>query len=102
MGGFELIIDAAYEDGTIGFDAEYQPLAGGSADIRVIPKRPYDVANFQGSQIQTNTALFNVRVSEVAQPVRGDKLIFDETTYTVQGAKYKDDNRYEWLVNTYP
>ena len=98
--GFQAAIDACYENGFIGRDAEYQK-TGVSSVVRVIPRRADDVVSFDGSPIQTNTAQFNIRTCEVTQPVKGDKIIFGGATYTVQGAKYKDDDRLEWLVNTY-
>ena len=101
MSIFSLVVDRNFF--IMGEPAIYTPVSGPSKSIKVMPRRPDEIIGFGDTSIATNTALFDIRVSEIAAPQEGDTLLFKEITYVVQGSPtYQDGDRLIWLVNTYP
>jgi len=86
-----------------GIDALYTPQGGIAKDIRVIATRPDEIVGFGNTRVHTETALFEVRASEVAQPNPGDLLTIDGTDYVVQGEpERRDPHRLVWTLDTRP
>jgi hypothetical protein len=97
------MIDVIFEDPAMGEDAVYTPQGGSDINVRVMPKRPDVLTTIEGAVIQTNTAVFDIRVSEVANPRKGDTLTFAGTTYTVNKKPvYIDSDRRIWQLETVP
>jgi hypothetical protein len=59
--------------------------------VRVIAPRPDAIIGFGETRIQTETATFELRVSEVASPRTGDQLTVDGQTFVVQGEPERHD-----------
>ena len=95
-------IDAAFV--AFGEPATYTPDGGSPSSVTVIPNRAdNDEVAFGETRRHAVSAQFDVRVSEVATPVAGDTLLFDGTTYVVQGEPVrKDSRRLIWTLNTRP
>jgi hypothetical protein len=91
-------------DGTFtefGVDALYTPQGGTSVNIQVIATRPDEVIGFGDTRVHTETALFEVRASEVAQPRPGDLLTINGADYVVQGEpERRDPHRLVWTLDT--
>jgi hypothetical protein len=66
------MINACFE--RLGVDAAYTPAGGDSVTVRVIAKRPDEIVGFGDTRIHTETAVFDMRVSEVETPCPGDRL----------------------------
>jgi hypothetical protein len=82
--------------------AVYTPVAGGPKTIYVLPKQPDAIIGIEGTKIQSKTAIFEVLADDIAQPVKGDRMTYNNAAYIVQGAACEDDERLIWTVNTYP
>ena len=92
-------IDAAFD--IQGIDATYTPVAGSPLAIKVIPSEEDELVDVPGisSRIQTETNLFDVRVSEIAAPVKGDALVVSGTSYTVASTTQKDARKLIWRLD---
>jgi hypothetical protein len=98
---FQGAVDATFE--AFGIDAVYTPAAGESVSVRVIAKRPDTIVGFGETRIHAETATFEVRASEVADPRPGDQLTIGGETFVVQGApERRDPDRRVWTVDARP
>ncbi len=97
---FSRAVDACFRH--LGVAAVYTPDGGTPLDIRVIAKRADEVVGFGDTRIHAETAVFDVRVSEVATPRPGDRLTVDGSEYVVQGEPVRDPERLVWTLETYP
>ena len=95
-------IDAAFAE--FGEAAIYTPDGDSPTSVTVIPNRADDDEEaFGETRVHSQSALFDVRVSEIAAPAEDDTLLFDGTTYVVQGEPLrKDSRRLVWTLNTRP
>ena len=93
-------IDAAFSD--LGEAATYTPDGGSPTAVTVIPNRADDDEEVFGeTRVHSESALFDVRVSEIATPAEDETLLFDGTTYIIQGEPVrKDSRRMVWTLNT--
>ncbi len=86
-----------------GVDAIFTPSDGSSVNVRVIAKQPDEIVGFGDTRVHTETALFEVRASEVAQPSPGDLLNVDGADYVIQGEpERRDPHRLVWTLDTRP
>ena len=92
-------IDAAFD--IQGIDATYTPVAGSPLAIKVIPSEEDELVDVPGitSRIQTETNLFDVRVSEVTAPAKNDSLVVSGTSYTVASTIQKDPRKLIWRLD---
>ena len=98
---FERMIDACFEH--LGVEATYTPDGGEPMSVRVIAWRPDEIVGFGDSRIHAETAMFEVRASEVATPRPGDTLTIGGVAYVVQGApERRDPDRLVWTLDTRP
>jgi microcompartment protein CcmL/EutN len=58
-----------------GIGAVYTPAGGETIPVRVIARRPDTIVAFGETRIHAETATFEVRTSEVANPRPGDQLM---------------------------
>ena len=86
----------------LGRDAVYTPEGGEPVTVRVIAKRPDEIVGFDETRIHTATTLFDVRVSEVAEPRPSDLLSIDGEDYLVQGEPVSDAERLIWTLEACP
>jgi hypothetical protein len=73
MRAFLGAVDATFA--AFGTDALYAPPGGEPANVRVLAKRPDTIVGFGETRIYAESATFEVRASEVANPRPGDRLI---------------------------
>jgi hypothetical protein len=86
-----------------GIDALYTPEGGDPVPVRVIARRPDTIVGFGEARIYAETATFELRASEIANPRPDDKLIVDGQTFVVQGEpERRDPDRLVWTVDTRP
>ena len=97
---FSRAVDACF--GHLGVAAVYTAEGGQAVDARVIGKRPDEIVGLGDTRIHAETALFDVRVSEVPAPRPGDTLIVDGITYAIQGEPVRDRERLVWTIEAYP
>jgi hypothetical protein len=95
------VLDVAFAE--FGVDALYSPQGGVAENIRVIATRPDEIVGFGDTRVITETALFEVRASEVAEPQPGDRLTVDGADYVIQGEpERRDPDRLVWSLDVRP
>jgi hypothetical protein len=98
---FQGAVDATFA--AFGIDAVYTPAGGEPVSVRVIARRPDAIVGFGETHIHTETATFEVRVSEVIQPRPDDQLIVDGQTFLVQGEpERRDPDQLVWTIDVRP
>lgn len=96
--GFAL--DAVFAE--FGVAASYTPAGGAAVALRVLPRRPDTVVHIFEASIQSLTALFEIRASELDAAAEGDRLDLDGTGYRVQSAQRFDPDRLIWTLSCVP
>jgi hypothetical protein len=92
-------VDATFA--AFGIDAVYTQAGGEPVSVRVIARRPDTIVGFAETRIYAETATFEVRASEVANPRPDDQLIVDGQTFVVQGEpERRDPDRLVWSLDT--
>ncbi|HRW16407.1 MAG: hypothetical protein U1E40_07025 [Amaricoccus sp.] len=99
---FAAAIDALFADPNLGREATYQPADGDPFPVRVIARRADAVSEFGEARLWSDTTRFDLRVSEVAAPRPGDRLILGAETFVVQGEPVRDGERLVWTIDTRP
>jgi hypothetical protein len=98
MEAFAGAVDATFA--AFGVDAIYQPSEGDPISVRVIASRPDAVTGFGETRIHAETAIFEIRTSEVASPRSGDQLTLDDDSFVIQGEpERRDPDRLVWTVD---
>jgi hypothetical protein len=98
---FEGAVDATFA--AFGIDATYTPAGGAPVGVRVIAKRPDTIVGFGETRIHAETATFDVRASEVADPRTGDQLTIGAETFVIRGEpERRDPDRLVWTLDVRP
>ncbi len=105
MSAFSAAVDTVFA--RLGLDAVYAPDSGGAVNVqlnvRVIARRPDEILRLGDTRVITETALFEVRASEVATPRPGDRLTVDGADYVIQGEpERRDPDRLIWTLDVRP
>ena len=102
MSIFAHAIDALFSDPNLGRDATCEPADGDPFPVRVIARRADAVSEFGEARLWSDTTRFDLRVSEVAAPRPGDRLILGAETFVVQGEPVRDGERLVWTLDVRP
>ena len=71
--------------------------------VRVVARRPDTIVGFGETRIHAETATFEVRASEIANPRPDDQLIVDGQTFVIQGEpERRDSDRLVWSLDARP
>jgi hypothetical protein len=98
---FQGAVDATFA--AFGTDAVYTPAGGDPIPVRLIARRPDTIVGFGETRIHAETAMFEVRASEVASPRPGDLLMVSGDTFVVQGEpERRDPDRLIWGLDVRP
>ena len=98
---FQGAVDATFA--AFGSDALYTPAGGEPVPVRVIARRPDAIVGFGDTHIHAETATFELRASEVADPRPGDRLTVGGETFVVQGEpERRDPDRLVWTLDVRP
>lgn len=104
---FAAAIDAIFE-GPLGTDALYVPAAGVPVPVRVLRKSPDERIDFRPTEVAAETNVFELRVSEVPAPRKGDRLEMGAggpgaEAFEIQAKPTRDDpDRLVWTLDTRP
>jgi hypothetical protein len=91
-------VDATFA--AFGIDALYTPAGGEPVSVRAIAKRPDTIVGFGETRIHAETATFELRASEIANPRPHDQLTIDGQTFVVQGEpERRDPDRLVWMLD---
>ena len=86
-----------------GIDVLYTPAGEEPVSVRVIARRPDTIVGFGDTRIHAETATFELRASEVANPRPGDQLVVDGQTFVIQGEpERRDPDRLVWTLDVRP
>jgi hypothetical protein len=97
MSAFAAAVDALFADPNLARVATWESADGEPFPVRVIARRADVVTDFGEARLWSETMRFDMRVSEVASPRPGDRLVLDGETFVVQGEPMRDRER---LVGT--
>jgi hypothetical protein len=96
---FQGAVDATFA--AFGIEALYTPAGGDPVPVRVIARRPDAIIGFGDARIHAETAIFEVRAGEVANPRPDDQLTVGGETFVVQGEPERpDSDRLVWSLDT--
>lgn len=98
MSVFAAAIDVLFADPNLAIEAIYTPAGGDPMTVRVIARRRDAIVGFGDTRIRAATAMFDVRIVEVAAPAPGDTLKLGGETYVVQGTPIRDAERLVWTM----
>ena len=79
-----------------------QSIDGGVVAVRALVRRPDRDVQFGDIAIHATTSVFEIRVSEVAEPAEGDTIILGDESFIVQGTPDRDAERLVWSIDTRP
>jgi hypothetical protein len=98
---FQDAVDATFA--AFGIDATYTPVGGEAVGVRVIARRPDTIVGFGEIRIHAETATFELRANEVANPCPGDQFTVGSETSVVQGEpEWRDPDRLVWSLDVRP
>jgi hypothetical protein len=101
MTAFAGAVDATFA--AFGIDAVYTPAGGEPVSVRVIARRPDTIVGFGETRIHAETATFELRASQVANPRTGDQLTVAGDIFIVQGEpERRDPDRLVWSLDVRP
>lgn len=96
-------MEMIFDDPNMAVDVVFTPAATQvPASIRAIRKAPDDVSMFQETRVQSPTSVFEIRISDVEEPKRGDRILVGDETFEVQGRPKRDQERLLWALDTHP
>jgi len=102
MSVFAPAIDDLFADPHLAADAVFLPDGGEPISVRVIARRPDRVLEFGGARLHAETAILEVRVSEVPNPRPGDRLAVGGEAFVIQGEPVRGSERLVWTVDLRP
>lgn len=80
----------------------YRPAGSAERSIRAIVRKPDTIVGVYDTRISTATMLMEVRASDIAAPRRGDTILYQSTSYEVQGTPQADVQRLVWSLKVVP
>jgi hypothetical protein len=102
MSAIPTAIDVLFSDPNLSREATWEPADGLPFPVRVIARRADAVTDFGEARLWSETTRFDLRVSEVASPRPGDRLVLDGETFVVQGEPRRDRERLVWSLEVRP
>ena len=99
MSAFAAAVDALFADSNLARAATWEPADADPFPVRVIARRADAVTEFGDARLWSETTRFDVRVSEVANPRPGDRLVLDGEAFVVQGEPVRDRERLVWTLD---
>jgi hypothetical protein len=99
---FTAAIDDLFADPNLAADAVFLPEGEEPIPVRVIARRPDRVLEFGDARLHAETAVFEVRVSEVPNPRPGDRLDVGGEMFVIQGEPIRDSARLVWTLDVRP
>jgi hypothetical protein len=102
MTAFAGLVDRLFADPNLGRDAVYEPAGGEPVSVRVVAGRADAVTEFGDARLWSETTRLDLRVSEVADPRPGDRIIIDGEAFVVQGEPVRDRERLVWTLEVRP
>jgi hypothetical protein len=102
MAAFHAALNALFADLNLTAAATFAPADGTPLPVRVIARRPDRIIEFGDARLRSTAAMFDLRISEVAEPRPGDRLEVGGESYVIQGEPVRDAERLVWIVSAVP
>ena len=102
MSAFSSAVDGLFGDPNIARTATYAPAGGDPFPVRVVARRADAITDFGAARLWSETTRFDLRVSEVASPRPGDRLVLNDETFVIQGEPVRDRERLVWTLDVRP
>jgi hypothetical protein len=102
MSVFAQAIGDLFADPNLAAEAVYLPEGGEPISVRVIARRPNRVLEFGDARLHAETAVFELRTSQVSNPRSGDRLDVGGEMFVIQGEPVRDSERLVWTLDTRP
>jgi hypothetical protein len=103
MSAFAEAVEVLFADPNIARDAVWRSGdAGPGMAVRVVVRMADRLGSLGATRIASDTATFDLRVSEVATPAAGDSIELDGIRYLIQGEPLRDPERLVWTVEARP
>ena len=95
--GFTFMVDHFFHDDNLSIPATYYPAGGEpSSPVRVIFRQPDEMFNLGGFEVQARVYTFDLRVSDVAAPKVGDRILVNGTLYELHATPRSDPLHVVW------
>ena len=95
---FEGAVDSTFA--AFAIDALCTAAGGEPVPVRVIARRPDSIVGFGDTRIHAETATFELRASEIADPHPDDQLTIGSESFVVQGEPQRRDfDRLVWNLD---
>ena len=102
MTAFASAIDALFADPNLAREAVYIADGGAPVLVRLMPRRDDQITGFGEARILSDSARFDLRVGEIAEPRPGDRIEMAGDAFIVQGEPARDPERLVWTLDTRP
>ena len=102
MNAVAIALDALFADSNIGTEAIYTDGSGSPVLVRVVARRGDSITGFGDAKLWSETQRFDLRVSEVATPLPGDRIEIDGEAFLIQGEPVGDPERLIWSIEARP
>ncbi|WP_420029473.1 head-tail joining protein [Rhodovulum visakhapatnamense] len=80
----------------------YTAEGGAPSLVRAILRRPDGITGFGDARLWSETTRLDLRLAEVANPRRGDRVEIDGEAFLIQGEPVRDRERLVWTVDLRP
>lgn len=99
MGALDAGLDTLFQS-ELAFDGYYTPSGGPAVPVRLMRQAPDVDTDLlgHGSKIQQKTLIFELRASEVAQPVNGATITIGTAVTRITNVTMKDPRRAVWSL----
>ncbi len=103
MSVFEVAVDVLFADPYLAVAGLYRANGSdGAVEVRLIRRQPDRVGAFGQTRLVAETAVFDLRVSDIAAPAEGDTIEVDGELFVIQGAPLRDAERLVWTIEARP
>jgi hypothetical protein len=91
-------IDALYANANFATAAVYAPASSPAIEVTILWDRPDESIGLAGIATRLGATVARVRVSEIADPKKGETLTIDGTVYAI-GNRDRDPLALEWRLD---
>ncbi len=102
MTAFSAVVDALFNDPSIGREAIYTSAGGTPVLVRIVLRQADAITDFGDARLWSETTRVDLRVAEVPNPRPGDRIEIDGEAFLIQGEPVRDRERLVWTVDLRP
>jgi hypothetical protein len=96
---FAAMFETLFANADMAVDAVWRRAGTGApVAVRLVAARPDEVFDLGGTRLRRNLSKFQIRQSELADPLEGDTFEIGADLYRVQGQPVADRDRLIWSL----